>query len=92
MAEFFVMKKGQKIIYIQLDKALYGCVQSMLLWYELYLSTLKDMGFELNPYNMCVSNANIKGKQCILCWYMDGNKISHVDPKVVDKVIETIEE
>ena len=86
------MKKGQKIIYIQLDKALYGCVQSMLLWYELYLSTLKDMGFELNPYNLCVSNANIKGKQCILCWYMDGNKISHVDPKVVDKVIETIEE
>ena len=49
LAEFVVIKKGQKILYVQLDKALYGCVQSELLWYKLYSSTLKDMGFEMNP-------------------------------------------
>ena len=27
-----------------------------------------------------------------MCWYVDNKKISHVDPKVVDKVIETIKE
>ena len=27
-----------------------------------------------------------------MCWYVDDNKISHVDPMVVDKVIKTIEE
>ena len=46
----------------------------------------------MNPYYLCIANANIKGEQCKVCWYVDDNKISHVDPKVVDKVIETIEE
>ena len=49
LAEFLVMKKGQNILYVKIDKALYGCVQSALLWYELYSSTLKDVGFELKP-------------------------------------------
>ena len=59
LAEFVVMKKGQKIPYVQLERDLCGCVQSALLWRKLYLSTLKDVVFELNPYDMCVSNANI---------------------------------
>ena len=59
LAEFVVMKKGQKIPYVQLERDLCGCVQSALLWCKLYLSTLKDVVFELNPYDMCVSNANI---------------------------------
>ena len=50
------------------------------------------MGFELNPYDLCVANANIEGKQCTVCWYGDDNKISHVDPKVADEAIKTIEE
>ena len=87
LAEFVVMERGQKVLYVQLDNALYGCVQSALLWYKLYSSTLKDMGFELNPYDLCVANENIKGKQCTVCWYVDDNKISHVDPKVAHKVI-----
>ena len=91
MADFLVMKKAQKKLYIQINKVLYGCTQSAILWYKLYSSTLKDMGFELNPYNPCVANTNIEGKQCTVCWYVDDNKISHVDPKVVNKIIETIE-
>jgi hypothetical protein len=41
--KFVVKENGQKVLYVQLDKALYGCVQSVLLWYELYFTTLKDM-------------------------------------------------
>ena len=33
----------------------------------------------------------VDGKQCTVVWYVDDNKISHVDPKVVDKVIDDIE-
>ena len=47
--EFVVIKKGQKILWVQLDRELYGCVQLVLLWYELYWSTLKNMIFEMNP-------------------------------------------
>ena len=91
LAEFVVYENGQRVLYVQLDKALYGCVQSALLWYDLYSSTLKDMGFVLNPYDLCVANATINEKQCTIVWYVDDNKISHVDPKVVDDIIAKIE-
>lgn len=32
----------------------------------------------------------IDGKQCTLCWYVDDNKLSHVDTKVVDSVLDII--
>jgi hypothetical protein len=73
-------------------KALYGCVKSALLWYELFTSTLQGQGFELNPYDSCVANKIVNGKQCTIAWYVDDNKISHVDPKVVDGVITKVEE
>ena len=91
LRKFVVKEKGRKVLYTQLDKALYGCVQSALLWYELYSTTLLEMGFKINPYDLCVANANIDGKQCTICWYVDDNKISHKDPKVVEEVIKKIE-
>ena len=42
-------KTGKRILYVQLLKALYGCMQSALLWFKLFTSTLKDMGFDINP-------------------------------------------
>ena len=91
LKEFVVKENGKDVLYIQLDRALYGCVQSALLWYELSSSTLKEMGFKLNPYNLCMANTTINDKQCTICWYVDDNKVSHVDSKVVDSVIEKIE-
>ena len=92
LKEFVVKEKGTKVLYVQLDKALYGCVQSALLWYETYSRLLKDMGFEVNPYDQCVANATMEGKQCTVCWYVDDNKISHKKSTVVDKVIKEIED
>ena len=71
-------------------RALYGCVQSALLWYELYVNTLKDLGFILNLYDLCVANCMIEGKQCTIAWYVDDNKISHIHPKVIDRIINEI--
>ena len=59
---FVTYEKGIKVLYVQLDRSLYGCVQSALLWYELYSTTLKDIGFKLNPYDLYVANA-------IVIWY-----------------------
>ena len=41
-------KHGKKLLYVELKKALYGCVKSALLWYNLFSSTLTEMGFTLN--------------------------------------------
>jgi hypothetical protein len=75
-----------------LEKAIYGCVTSALLWYQVYHGTLKEMGFELNPYDPCVANCVIGGKQCTIVWYVDDMKISHVIPDVVTSVINAIEQ
>jgi hypothetical protein len=61
-SKFVVMEGGTKVLYIRLVKAIYGCVKSALLWYKLFTTTLKDMGFELNPcYDPCIANCTIKG-------------------------------
>ena len=64
--EFVCIENGKRVLYLRLLKALYGCVKSALLWYELFSSTLKDMGFKLNPYDECVANKIIDGKQCTI--------------------------
>ena len=74
-----------------LKKALHGCVKSALLWYNLYREMLEDLGFVMNPYNQCVANASINGSTCIICWYVDDNKISHIDPAIVTDIISKIE-
>jgi hypothetical protein len=88
---FVVVENGKPVLYLQLLKALYGCVKSALLWYDLFTETLKERGFVLNPYDPCVANCIIDGKQCTIGWYVDDTKISHVDPDVVTGVLQSIE-
>jgi hypothetical protein len=62
-----------------------------MLWYDLLTNRLKEMGFTLNPYDPCIANAMINGKQCTIAWYVDDTKISHVDPNVVSSIIDKLE-
>ena len=89
--EFVVIENGRKTLYVRLVKALYGCIQSALRWYELFSSTLVKQGFELNPYDMCVANKIVDGKQLTVAWYVDDLKISHKDAKVVTSTIQFLE-
>ena len=90
--QYVIKENGKKVLYVKILRAIYGCIESALLWYELYAKTLKGMGFKLNPYDRCVANKIIDGKQCTIAWYVDDNKISHVDPKVVTSVLEAVKE
>ena len=38
-------EKGKKVLYLRVLRALYGCIESALLWYNLFTTTLKDLGF-----------------------------------------------
>ena len=80
-----------KVIYMKLDKALYGCIQSSLLWYNIFKSKLEQMGFKINAYDTCNASKEINNKQCTICWYVYDMKISHQDYSVVSKGIEEIE-
>jgi hypothetical protein len=46
----------------------------------------------INPYDWCVANKMINGKQCTVLWHVDDLKISHVDAKVVTGVIKQIDD
>ena len=71
-------------------RALYGCIESALLWYELYSLMLIKMGFRINPYTRCIANKDITGSQCTVVSYVDNNKISHRDSEVVTEVLDAI--
>jgi hypothetical protein len=38
-----------------------------------------------------VANKKINGKQCTIVWHVDDLKVSHVDPKVVTAVLESLD-
>ena len=80
-------EQGKKVLYLKVLRAIYGCIESALLWYNLYTQTLKAEGYILNEYDRCVANKNINGKQCTVVWYVDDNKASHVDSRVIDNLL-----
>jgi hypothetical protein len=80
----------KKVLYVQVFQAIYGCIESALLWYKFYTEILEKEGFKINLYDKCVANKIIKGKQCTLVWYVDDNKVSHEDPQVVTQILEII--
>ena len=41
------------------------------------------MGFEINPYDLCVANMMVEGGQLAVCWHVGDLKISHRDDAIV---------
>ena len=48
-------KKGVPVLYVQIEKAMYGMLRAALLFYRKLRADLEDMGFEVNPYGPCVA-------------------------------------
>jgi len=60
------------------------------LFYEHLRKTLIGLGFEPNPYDPCVFNKVMYGKQCTVLIYVDDLKISCKDPRGVDETLEEL--
>jgi Reverse transcriptase (RNA-dependent DNA polymerase) len=90
-SQFAAYEGKTKVLYVRCNKAIYGCVVSGMLWYELFSQTLEQHGFTINPYDFCVANAKIDGSQCTIVWYVDDTKISHKDSSVVTNTIAILE-
>jgi hypothetical protein len=80
--------EDNSILYVKLQKALYGCLRSALLFYLKLVKDLEMEGYELNPYDPCVANKIVAGTQFTVTWHVDDLKLSHVSS---DKVTNTIE-
>jgi hypothetical protein len=86
----FVINEGKhKIMYVRMLKALYGMLISSILYYKKFRKDIESIGFEVNPYDICLANRKIYGKQQTV---VDDLKSSHVDPKVNDEFTVWCEE
>ncbi len=52
-----------------------------LLYYKKFVKSLMSKAFKLNPYDKCVANKIVKGKQITICFHVDDRKISHEVPQ-----------
>ena len=83
---------GKPVIYTELNKVLYGTLQAALLfWRNLSGFLVEKLGFEANPYDFCVVNKIINGSQCTIRWHVDDLKIAHIDGKVNQYILETLQ-
>jgi hypothetical protein len=77
----FLLPDGSMIV--ELLKALYGCVESANLWYNLLSSILIDDGFIANPLDACIFNKLANGFQITVAIYVDDLFISCKDLDVI---------
>jgi hypothetical protein len=56
-----VDKKGMKILYVKLKKALYGLMRSSLLFYRKLTNEFEKNGLIVNPYDQGVANKVTEG-------------------------------
>ena len=82
--ERFDKKNGEKILYVRMLKALYGMIITSLLYHKKFRKDIESIGSEVNPYEACMSNRMVNGKQHTVAWHVDDLNSIHVDPKVDD--------
>ena len=56
-------ENGKKVLHVKVLIEIYGLIESDLLWYNFYVKTLKDLGFSINTYDLCVAKKMIDGNQ-----------------------------
>ena len=69
--------KGQALVYVKTNKALYGLLKSALQFYKKFCSDTEAYGFKVNTYDPCVANADINGHQMTVTWHLDALKVYH---------------
>ena len=79
--------KGEPLLYVKLSKAIYGLLRSALLFYRKLRGELEAYDFVINPYDPCVANKMVNGKQMTVVWHVDDLKVSHVDKAEVTKFV-----
>ena len=77
-------------IVVELQKALYGLVESGKLWYDLLTATLESIGFTKNPIDKCILNKVKDGVQCTVAIHVDDLLITSENLSLVEEVINAL--
>ena len=63
---------------------------AIVLYYHKFTKSLTIIGFEINPYDTCVTNKVIDGSQITILFQVDDFKLSHCERKANDLKIKWI--
>jgi Reverse transcriptase (RNA-dependent DNA polymerase) len=77
-------------IAVKLKKALYGCIQSAVLWYQELASTLQEMGFRENPYDICSFTRVRNDTSDRILVYVDDLFITSKDEHILTEISDTL--
>ena len=67
---------------MKVTHVIYGFIEEALQWYIMFIRKLKELWCKLNPYDKCVANKTVNGKQSIIAWHVDDAIASHVEQEV----------
>ena len=70
-------KSRKKVLILECLNAIYGTMVAALLYYKKCVKSLNRHGLKLNPYDGCVANKIVNGKQINICFHVNDYKISH---------------
>jgi hypothetical protein len=81
------MRRGN--LFVEMLKAMYGCVQASLLWHRLLVKVLKGMGFEQCEVDPCVMRLIDNLMVHIIMIYVD-DLLLFASKEVVDMVLQKL--
>ena len=81
-------KIGVNQFLISCQNALYVKMVDILLYYCKFDKILTSIGFEINPYDPCITNKAINGSHMKICFHADAFKLIHRKRKSNDRIIE----
>jgi hypothetical protein len=81
-------KKGMKQLLVQCQNTLYGTMVASLLYYHKFTKSLVCVGFEINPFDLCVANKTVNGTQRTICIHVDDCKLSHHCSRAINNMID----
>jgi hypothetical protein len=77
---FIVHENNKMVLYVRMLRALYGMLIASILYYKKFRKDIEGSGFHVIPYDPCVANRQVRGKQHTVTWHVNDLKSSHVDP------------
>jgi hypothetical protein len=83
-------ENGKWVIYVICKKAIYGTMNAALLAYKKLAKLFRQWGFKMNPYDACVWNKMVNGKQFTIVFHIDDLLLSHLNPNVVTLYIRKL--
>jgi hypothetical protein len=83
-------KAGQKVLLVQCLNAVYRTMVAALLYHKKFMKSLMKQGYKINPYDGCMANKVVKGKQAMICFLINYCKISYKSSAVIDDTIAWI--